>query len=48
MRLKPEVREEVLKILLMLIHKDLANQHAVKKESPTIPHPKVYSATKIS
>ena len=33
MRLKPEVREEVLQILLMLMHKDLPNQHSVKKES---------------
>ena len=42
MRLKPEVREEVLQILQMLMHKDLSNQHAVKKESPTTPEPKVY------
>ena len=33
MHLKPEVREEVLQILLMLMHKDLPNQHSVKKES---------------
>ena len=32
MRLKPEVREEVLQILLMLMHKDSPNQRSVKKE----------------
>ena len=32
MRLKPEVREEVLQILLMLMHKNLPNQRSVKKE----------------
>ena len=43
MRLKPEVREEVLQILLMLMHKDLSNQHAVKKESPATPQSKIYA-----
>ena len=33
MRLKPEVREEVLQILLMLMHKDIPNQRSVNKES---------------
>jgi len=33
MRLKPEVREEVLQILLMLMHKDLQHQRSDKKES---------------
>ena len=42
MRLKPEVREEVLQILLMLMHKNLPNQRSVKKESPTAPQQKVY------
>ena len=41
MRLKPEVREEVLQILLILMHKDLSNQHAVKKESAPTPQQKV-------
>ena len=43
MRLKPEVREEVLQILLMLMHKDIPNQRSVKKESPTTPQPKIYA-----
>ena len=43
MRLKPEVREEVLQILLMLMHKDSPNQRSVKKESTTTPEPKVYA-----
>ena len=43
MRLKPEVREEVLQILLMLMHKDIPNQRSVKKESAETPHPKVYA-----
>ena len=43
MRLKPEVREEVLQILLMLMHKNLSNQHAVKKEDVAAPQPKVYA-----
>ena len=42
MRLKPEVREEVLQILLMLMHKDIPNLRSVKKESAA-PHQKVYS-----
>ena len=42
MRLKPEVREEVLQILQMLMHKDIPNQRSVKKESAA-PHQKVYS-----
>ena len=43
MHLKPEVREEVLQILLMLMHKDIPNQRSVKKESPTAPQSKVYA-----
>ncbi|MBO4631813.1 MAG: hypothetical protein J5858_07810 [Lentisphaeria bacterium] len=43
MRLKPEVREEVLQILLMLMHKDSPNQRSVKKESPTAPQSKAYA-----
>ena len=43
MRLKPEVREEVLQILLMLMHKDIPNQRSVKKESPTAPQSKAYA-----
>ena len=43
MRLKPEVREEVLQILLMLMHKDLSNQRSVKKESAATPQQKVYT-----
>ena len=31
MRLKPEVREDVLQILLMLMHKDIPNQRSIKK-----------------
>ena len=42
MRLKPEVREEVLQILLMLMHKDIPNQRSVKKESAATPQPKVH------
>ena len=42
MRLKPEVREEVLQILQMLMHKDIPDQRSVKKESAA-PHQKVYS-----
>ena len=42
MRLKPEVREEVLQILLLLMHKDIPYQRSVKKESAA-PHQKVYS-----
>ena len=40
MRLKPEVREEVLQILLMLMHKDLQHQRSVKKESAATPQQK--------
>jgi len=43
MRLKPEIREEVLQILLMLMHKDIPNQRSVKKESAATPEPKVYT-----
>ena len=43
MRLKPEVREEVLQILLMLMHKDVPNQRSVKKESAATPQQKVYA-----
>ena len=43
MRLKPEVREEVLQILLMLMHKDSPNQRSVKKESPATPQSKIYA-----
>ena len=43
MRLKPEVREEVLQILLMLMHKDIPNQRSVKKESAATPQQKVYA-----
>ena len=42
MRLKPEVREEVLQILLMLMHKNLPNQHSVKKEGTSRPQHKVH------
>jgi len=43
MRLKPEVREEVLQILLMLMHKDIPNQRSLKKEGAAAPEPKVYA-----
>ena len=43
MRLKPEVREEVMQILLMLMHKDVPNQRSVKKESAATPQQKVYA-----
>ena len=43
MRLKPEVREEVLQILLMLMHKDIPNQRSVKKEGTAAQEPKIYS-----
>ena len=43
MRLKPEVREEVLQILLMLMHKDIPNQRSVQKEGAAAPEPKIYS-----
>ena len=43
MRLKPEVREEVLQILLMLMHKDIPNQRSVKKESAATPQSKIYA-----
>ena len=43
MRLKPEIREKVLQILLMLMHKDIPNQRSVKKESPTTQQQKVYA-----
>ena len=43
MRLKPEVREEVLQILLMLMHKDIPNQRSVKKENHTTPQPKIHA-----
>ena len=43
MRLKPEVREEVLQILLMLMHKYVTSQRTVKKESAATPEPKVYA-----
>ena len=43
MHLKPEVREEVLQILLMLMHKDIPNQRSIKKESHATPEPKVYA-----
>ena len=42
MRLKPEVREEVLQILLMLMHKDITNQRSIKKEGTAAPEPKIY------
>ena len=41
MRLKPEVREEVLQILLMLMHKDIPNQRSVKRGSSATPQSKV-------
>ena len=41
MRLKPEIREKVLQILLMLMHKDIPNQRSVKKESAATPQQKV-------
>ncbi len=41
MRLKPEIREEVLQILQMLMHKDTPNHRSVKKESHTTRQPKV-------
>ena len=43
MHLKPEVREEVMQILLMLMHKDVPNQRSVKKESAATPQQKVYA-----
>ncbi|MBO4633702.1 MAG: hypothetical protein J5858_17440 [Lentisphaeria bacterium] len=43
MRLKPEVREEVLQILLMLMHKELPNQRLVKKRSSATPEQKNYA-----
>ena len=43
MRLKPEVREEVLQILLLLMHKDIPNQRSIKKESAATPETKVYT-----
>ncbi len=43
MRLKPEVREEVLQILLMLMHKNVPNQHSGKKEGAATPQQKVYA-----
>ena len=43
MRLKPEVREEVLQILLMLMHKGITNQRSVKKESAAAPQQKAYA-----
>ena len=43
MRLKPDVREEVLQILLMLMHKDIPNQRSLKKEGAAAPEPKIYS-----
>ncbi len=45
MRLKPEVREEVLQILLMLMlmHKDIPHPKSIKKESHATPEPKVYA-----
>ena len=43
MRLKPEVREEVLQILLMLMHKDIPNQRSLKKEGAAAQEPKIYS-----
>ena len=42
MRLKPEVREEVLQILLMM-HKELPNQRLVKKRSSATPEQKNYA-----
>ena len=43
MRLKPEVREEVLQILLKLMHKDIPNQRSLKKEGAAAQEPKIYS-----
>ena len=43
MRLKPEVREEVLQIFLMLMHKDIPNQKSLKKEGAATPESKVYT-----
>ena len=43
MRLKPEVREEVLQILMMLMHKDIPKQRSVKKKSAAESEPKVYA-----
>ena len=40
MRLKPEVREEVLQILLMLMHKGIPNQRSVKRGSSATPQSK--------
>ena len=40
MRLKPEVREDVLQILLMLMHKEHPNQLSIKKESSVTRQPK--------
>ena len=43
MRLKPEVREEVLQILLMLMHKDIPHPKSIKKESHATPQPKIHA-----
>ena len=39
MRLKPEVREEVLQILQMLMHKgnDVPSQKSIRKQNPVVP-----------
>ena len=41
MRLKPEIREEVLQILLMLMHKenDASPQNSVRRQKQTAPAP---------
>ena len=43
LRLQPEVREEILQRLLMLMHKDIPNHRPVKKERAAAPKPKVYA-----
>ena len=43
MRLKPEIREKVLQILLMLMHKDIPHPKSIKKESHATPESKVYT-----
>ena len=43
MRLKPEVREDVLQILLMLMHKDIPHPKSIKKESHATPQPKIHA-----
>ena len=43
MRLKPEIREEVLQILQMLMHKPQSDRQSVKKESAATSQTKIYA-----